>query len=55
MIREKCGFERLINFLTDKRKFHCVECGQNFRAPDRRGTPRGNPGDVYGVAHHAGR
>lgn len=34
--------------LTKKRKFHCRGCDGEFRAPDRRRTPR-NPREVYGA------
>jgi hypothetical protein len=35
-------------FLTSKRKFHCRNCDAEFRAPDRRQTPR-NPREVDGA------
>jgi hypothetical protein len=55
MIRAQSGFERFMIFLTTTRKFRCVECGQHFREPDRRRTPRDNPGGVYVAARYAGR
>ncbi len=27
-------------FLTEKRKYYCIDCGKTFRAVDRRKTPR---------------
>lgn len=38
--------------LTSKRKYRCRECGQVFRAPDRRKTPR--EGDAVAAAKAIG-
>ena len=40
-IRKSEGIERLIVFLTGKRKFLCCNCSHIFRAPDRRTHTRG--------------
>jgi hypothetical protein len=40
VIRQKTGLEWLILQFTKLRKYHCVQCGHSFRAPDRRKTPR---------------
>ncbi len=34
------GWERIMVFLTDQRRYRCLECGKAFRAVDRRRTPR---------------
>lgn len=40
MIRQATGVERLMIFLTQKRKYLCPICNLSFRAPDRRRIPR---------------
>jgi len=40
MIRRKTGVERLRFFFTGLRQYRCNDCDQQFRAPDRRLTPR---------------
>jgi hypothetical protein len=40
MIRRKTGVERLRCYLTGLRQYRCSDCDQQFRAPDRRLTPR---------------
>jgi hypothetical protein len=39
-IKPLTGWERLIVFLTDLRKYGCNDCGVWFRAKDRRRYPR---------------
>jgi transposase-like protein len=46
------GVERLLIFLTDKRKYRCRDCQCGFRAPDRRRTRR--EGDAIAAARAAG-
>jgi hypothetical protein len=46
------GWERLMVFLTDKRLYHCKNCTSEFRAFDRRQTPR--EGDAIASARAAG-
>jgi len=45
-VRKSEGIERLLVFLTRKRKFFCCNCTHIFRAPDRRKRPRGFEGTV---------
>jgi transposase-like protein len=40
MIRYKKGFERVRSFFTGLRQYLCRDCGEKFRAPDRRAVPR---------------
>jgi len=40
MIRNASGIERLLIFLTKKRKYLCRDCGYSFRAVDRRRAAR---------------
>ncbi len=40
LIRRRKGLERLMVYLTGKRKYICVSCGNVFRAADRRRLPR---------------
>jgi hypothetical protein len=40
LIRNASGIERLLIFLTKKRKYLCRYCGYSFRAADRRRTAR---------------
>lgn len=44
LIRRKNGLERVMIFLTSKRKYVCMTCAHVFRAPDRRRVPRENDG-----------
>jgi hypothetical protein len=39
-IKKLEGWERVIVFLSDRRKYGCKECGLWFRARDRRKFPR---------------
>jgi transposase-like protein len=39
-IKKRKGWERMMVFLTEKRKYYCIDCGKTFRAVDRRKTPR---------------
>jgi hypothetical protein len=39
-IRQQTGIEGLISSLTNTRKYKCFRCRTEFRAPDRRKTPR---------------
>lgn len=39
-IRKSEGIERLLVFITRKRKFFCCNCTHVFRMPDRRKRPR---------------
>jgi hypothetical protein len=39
-IKPAKGCERILVLFTGKRKFLCVDCGLDFRAPDRRRVPR---------------
>ncbi len=48
-IRQPTGFEPLMIFLTQKRKFRCRECEREFRAMDRRRISR-NAHEEYGTA-----
>jgi hypothetical protein len=45
-IRKSEGIERLLVFLTGKRKFLCCNCTHIFRAADRRTRPRGVNGVI---------
>jgi len=40
LIRRRRGFERIMIYLTAKRKYVCMSCGDVFRAADRRRFPR---------------
>ncbi|HEX4136606.1 MAG TPA: hypothetical protein VHY84_18490 [Bryobacteraceae bacterium] len=48
-IRHATDIERVMVFLTQKRKFRCRDCKRVFRAPDRRFQPR-ELNDVYDAA-----
>ena len=48
------GFERLMIFLTDKRKYQCRECGHKFRMADRRQRERGGEGAAIPSARAIG-
>lgn len=37
----KEGFERIMVFLTGKRKYRCPRCSGSFRAPDHRVSQKG--------------
>lgn len=39
-IRRLKGWERVMVFLSDRRKYGCNDCGLWFRARDRRSVPR---------------
>ena len=39
-IRRASGWERVMVYLTEKRKYVCMSCFKVFRAPDRRRFPR---------------
>jgi transposase-like protein len=41
MIRQNTGLERLRSFFTGMRRYRCRDCDKQFRAVDRRSTPRG--------------
>ncbi|MCU1329486.1 MAG: hypothetical protein JWN34_4856 [Bryobacterales bacterium] len=36
MIKHKTFWERVVIFLTNKRKYTCRDCNTEFRAPERR-------------------
>jgi tRNA(Ile2) C34 agmatinyltransferase TiaS len=40
MIRQNTGLERLRSAFTGMRRYRCRDCDQQFRAVDRRSTPR---------------
>jgi hypothetical protein len=40
MIRQNTGLERLRSAFTGMRRYRCRDCDQQFRAADRRSTPR---------------
>jgi len=40
MIRQDTGFEVFMIFFTGLRKYRCLGCEEEFRAPDRRTSPR---------------
>jgi transcriptional regulator NrdR family protein len=48
VIRQRTGAEWIILQFTKKRKYHCVQCGHKFRAPDRRKSVRPE-GKIYTV------
>jgi hypothetical protein len=52
-IRQPTGFEPVMIFLTNKRKFRCRECLREFRAPDRR-RKRREMSEAYTRARVAG-
>jgi hypothetical protein len=54
LIRRRQGLERLMIYLTGKRKYICVSCGNVFRAPDRRLSPRAEEGAVLPQAQREG-
>jgi DNA-directed RNA polymerase subunit RPC12/RpoP len=39
-IRQRTGFERVMVYLTQMRKYRCLLCRHTFRAEDRRRTLR---------------
>lgn len=49
-IRRVTGIERVLSFLTRKRKYLCPACGCEFRGPDRRMLPRGDTDDLPSAA-----
>jgi hypothetical protein len=40
MIRQNTGIERLRSAFTGMRRYRCRDCDTQFRAVDRRSTPR---------------
>jgi DNA-directed RNA polymerase subunit RPC12/RpoP len=48
VIRQRTGIEWIVLHFTKNRKYHCVQCGHKFRAPDRRKSPRPK-GKIYTV------
>ena len=40
LIRRRKGFEKVMIWLTGKRKYVCMSCGEVFRSLDRRRSPR---------------
>lgn len=52
-IRLRTGFERLVVFLTNKRKYRCEICEHIFRMPDRRTTPRVEAGQLQRTSQAA--
>jgi hypothetical protein len=40
LIRRRNGMERVMIYLTSKRKYVCMSCAHAFRAPDRRRLSR---------------
>lgn len=40
LIRRRKGIEKVMIYLTGKRKYVCMSCGEVFRAVDRRRTRR---------------
>jgi hypothetical protein len=40
LIRRRKGIEKVMIYLTGKRKYICMSCGDVFRAADRRRRPR---------------
>jgi hypothetical protein len=40
MIRQNTGIERLRSAFTGMRRYRCRDCDKEFRAVDRRSTPR---------------
>jgi DNA-directed RNA polymerase subunit RPC12/RpoP len=44
-IRKQTGVERMLVFLTGKRKYLCADCGNAFRALDRRRNSRADQPD----------
>jgi len=43
-IRQKTGIEAILSKITGKRKYLCLVCKSEFRAGDRRNTPRDGDG-----------
>ena len=39
-IKRRAGFELLMMYFTNRRKYLCMGCGHGFRASDRRKVPR---------------
>ena len=38
-LKQSRGLERIIVFLTSKRRYRCAACGQHFRGPDDKVVP----------------
>jgi hypothetical protein len=51
LIRRRNGFERVMIYLTSKRKYVCMSCAHAFRAPDRRRVAREQDETVLSGAH----
>jgi hypothetical protein len=43
LIRRRNGLEKVMIYLTAKRKYVCMSCAHAFRAPDRRSAKREDP------------
>jgi hypothetical protein len=53
LIRRRNGLERVMMYLTSKRKYVCMSCAHAFRAPDRRLVPREQDETLLSRAHKA--
>jgi hypothetical protein len=51
LIRRRDGFEWVMIYLTEKRKYVCMSCAHVFRAPDRRSVAREQDELLLGRAH----
>jgi|HubBroStandDraft_5_1064220.scaffolds.fasta_scaffold886405_2 hypothetical protein len=51
LIRRRNGMERVMMYLTSKRKYVCMSCAHSFRAPDRRRASREQDEVVLTHAH----
>lgn len=49
MIRQNTGLEKIMILVTGLRKYLCLNCATNFRAPDRRKRPRP---DAQSIGQH---
>lgn len=54
LIRRKNGLERVMIFLTSKRKYVCMSCAHVFRAPDRRRMAREKDEAILSQAQREG-
>jgi hypothetical protein len=52
-VRDSKGLERLMIWLTKRRRYRCLECENTFRAADRRQSPR-NEAEVEQVVDARG-
>jgi hypothetical protein len=50
-IKMRIGLERILILFTGKRKYFCCDCGNVFRAVDRRRGPRMDMNDSPDLAH----